>query len=385
MQRALIAAIAVVPLLLGSGAHAQIAVSANDNKVVLENGLVRVQENPTPDTISIIDLRTTPPRVTGEAHAFASVTGPPFSVAITPDESLALVTASYRIDPVDRSRQIPSNQVAVIDLKASPPRGLAVLEAGRGAGGVAINRQGSLALVSNMIDGTVSIFSIQGKTVAAAGTLPVGGVRTGGGTVVFTPDGKHALVSRGDNRVSLLTVAGTKVEYAKRDIAVGLRPLALDVAPNGTFAVVGTRSGGSTGGSDSVALIDLTADPPRVVDVIGVRGASAESLKVSPDSSVVAVVVIDGSNRAKDSPFYRDAGKLVMIRVTGTTLARVAEAPIGPWPQGVAFSPDGKSILVGNTTEKSYWVLNWDGTALHDTTQRVKVSGTPAAIRTADR
>jgi DNA-binding beta-propeller fold protein YncE len=119
--------------------------------------------------------------------------------------------------------------------------------------------------------------------------------------------------------------------------------------------------------------------------VIGVRGATAEGLKVSPDSSIVAVVVHNGSNRPKDSPFFNDAGKLLMVRVSGTTLTRVAEAPIGHWSQGVAFSPDGKSILVGNMVEKDYWVFNWDGSMLRDTTQRVKVNGGPAAIRTADR
>jgi hypothetical protein len=35
--------------------------------------------------------------------------------------------------------------------------------------------------------------------------------------------------------------------------------------------------------------------------------------------------------------------------------------------------------------EKDYWVFNWDGSALRDTTQRVKVNGGPAAIRTADK
>jgi DNA-binding beta-propeller fold protein YncE len=373
-------------LTLASGAHAQIAVSANDNKVMLDNGVVKVVPNPAPDTVSIIDLKTSPPRVIAEVQAPVSVTGPPLSVAITPDESLALVTASNKVDPSDRTKQTPNNQVSVIDLKASPPRVITTLEAGKGAAGVSINRQGTLALVSNMIDGTVSIFTIQGKTVAPAGTLEVGGTKAGGGMVAFTPDGKTAIVSRNsDHRVSVLSVDGHKVEYTKRDMIAGVRPIVLDVAPNSAFAVVGNLAGGATGDADSVVLIDLTAKPPRVVDVIGVRGATAEGLKISPDSSVVAVVVHNGSNRPKESPFYNDGGKLVLVRVSGTTLSRMAEAPIGHWSQGVAFSPDGKLILVGNMVEKDYWVFNWDGTALRDTTQRVKVNGGPAAIRTADK
>ena len=124
---------------------------------------------------------------------------------------------------------------------------------------------------------------------------------------------------------------------------------------------------------------------PLVFLSLGVLGSTAEGLKISPDGSVVAVVVHNGSNRAKESPFYNDAGKLVIVRVTGRTLVRVAQAPIGRWSQGTAFSTDGKTILVGNMVEKDYWVFQWDGSTLRDTGQRVKVNGGPAATRTAEK
>jgi DNA-binding beta-propeller fold protein YncE len=367
-------------------AEAQIAVSANDNKVFNDNGTVKVVPNAPPDTVTIIDLKASPPRVIGEVQAPVSVVGPPLSVALTPDESLALVTASNKIDPADPTKQTPDNRVSVIDLTANPPKVLATLEAGKGAAGVSINRQGTLALVSNLVDGTVSVFTIQGKTVTPAGAVEVGGAKAGGGMVAITPDGKTALVSRNaDNRVSVLAINGSQVEYTKRDMTAGVRPIVLDIASNGAFAVVGSLAGAASGDSDSISLIDLTAKPPRVVDTIGVLGPTAEGLRIAPDSSVVAVVVHNGSNRAKDSPFYNDAGKLVMVRVTGKTLSRVAEARIGRWSQGAAFSRDGKSILVGNMIEKDYWVFQWDGSSLRDTGQRVKMNGGPAAIRTADR
>src|SRR5262249_41796322 len=93
----------------------------------------------------------------------------------------------------------------------------------------------------------------------------------------------------------------------------------------------------------------------------------------------------NGRNRPKDSPFYNDAGKLVIVRVTGKTLSRVGEAPIGRWSQGAVFSPDGKRILVGNMVEKDYWVFQWSGGLLKDTGQRVKVNGGPAAVRAAEK
>ncbi len=378
---ALLGVVTVAPV-----AGAQVAVSGNDNKVLLVNGVVTVVPNPPSDTVSIIDLKASPPRVVGEVNAPVSVAGPPLSIGVTPDEGLAIVTASNKVDPADRTKQAPNNQVTVIDLKATPPKVLATLEAGRGAAGVSINRAGTLALVSNLVDGTVSVFTIQGKTVAPAGTVEVGGEKAGGGMVAFTPDGKTALVSRSnDNKVSVLSIDGTKVEYTKRDMVPGLRPIVMDVASTGAFAIVGHLAGGATGDSDAVTLMDLTAKPPRVVDTVGALGSTAEGLKIAPDGSVVAVVVHNGSNRPKESPFFNPGGKLVIVRVTGKTLTRVAEAPIGHWSQGVAWAPDSKTMLVGNMVEKDYWVFAWDGSTLKDTGQRVKVSGGPAAIRTADK
>src|SRR5882672_12146435 len=386
-QRLVAVALSLLAILgAASRAGAQIAVSGNDNKVLLVNGVVTVVQNPPADTVSIIDLKTSPPRVIGEVPAPVSVGGPPLSVAVTPDESLAIVTASNKVDPSDPKKQAPNNQVTVIDLKATPPKVIASLEAGKGAAGISINRQGTLALVSNLVDGTVSVFTIQGKTVTPAGMVEVGGAKAGGGMVAITPDGKSALVSRSnDHKISVLSIDGAKVEYTNRDMTAGVRPIVLDVASNGAFAVVASLAGGVTGDSDSISLIDLTAKPPRVVDTIGVLGATAEGLKISPDSSVIAVGVHNGSSRSKDSPFFNDAGKLVIVRVTGKTLARVAEAPIGHWSQGVIFSPDGKSILVGNMVEKEYWVFDWNGATLKDTGHRVKVNGGPAAIRTAEK
>ncbi|MGA9122037.1 MAG: YncE family protein, partial [Pseudolabrys sp.] len=94
-------ALAVLPVFtIGTGA--QIAVSANDNKAVLVDGVNVVPDNPAADTVSIIDLGATPPKVIGEVKAPASVVGPPQSVAISRDESFALVTGAFKVDPADR-------------------------------------------------------------------------------------------------------------------------------------------------------------------------------------------------------------------------------------------------------------------------------------------
>ena len=374
----LLGLVAVVPV-----AHAQLAISVNDNKVVLDNGTAKVVPNPAPDTVTIIDLKANPPRVVAEIKAPASVVGPPLSVALTPDESLALVTAAQKIDPADPTKRVPDNKVSVIDLKANPPAVIATLEAGASPAGLSINRQGTLALVANRAEGTVSVFTIQGKTVTPAGKVTIADAKSGVSHVTIAPDGKLALVSRdGDDRISVLSIDGTKVEYTKRDMNAGLRPYGIDIASNGVFAAV-ANIGRGQGDADTVSLIDLKANPPRVVETLTV-GQTPEGIKVSPDNQHVAVVVMNGSNKAKSSPFYNDNGKLVMLRVSGTSLAKVAEAPIGHWSQGAAFSPDGKTVLVGNMVEKDVQVFAWDGRTLRETA-RIKVNGGSAALRTAEK
>ena len=379
-------ALALVPAVLAvvPTAQAQLAVSANDNKVMLVNGVSKVIANPPADTVTIIDVGAKPPKVVAEVAAPTSVVGPPLSVALTPDEGLALVTAAQKIDPADPTKQTADNRLSVIDLKATPPRVIATLEAGASPAGLSINRQGTLALVANRAEGTVSVFTIQGKTVTPAGKVTIADAKSGVSHVTIAPDGKLALVSRdGDDRISVLSIDGTKVEYTKRDMNAGVRPYGIDIAANGAFAAV-ANIGRGQGDNDTVSLMDLKATPPRVVETLTV-GQTPEGIKVSPDSSVVAVVVMNGSNKPKESPFFSDNGKLVLLRVSGRSLQKVAEAPIGHWSQGVAFSADGKTILAGNMVEKDLWVFEWNGTTLRDTGQRIKVNGGSAAVRTAEK
>src|SRR5439155_1551381 len=83
----------------------------------------------------------------------------------------------------------------------------------------------TLTLVANRAEGTVSIFTIQGKTVTPAGKVTVADEKSGTCHAAISPDGKLALVTRdGDDRISVLSIDGTKVEYTKRDISAGLRP-----------------------------------------------------------------------------------------------------------------------------------------------------------------
>lgn len=372
--------VTIISSLFVAPAYAQLAVSANDNKVVNENGKNVVVPNPAPDTVSIIDLKTL--KIVGEVQAPTSVVGPPLSVALTPDESYALVTSAQKKDPADAGKTVPDNRVSVIDLKAK--KVVQTVQTGAGAAGVSINRAGTMALVANRSEGTVSVLKLAGGTVTVGEKLKLGDEKSGPSHVQFTPDGKRALVTRdGDNGLTILTVDGDKVSVSNRTFYAGLRPYGMDITPDGRHAVV-ANVGMGQGDVDTACLIDLQANPPRTIDTVAV-GPTPEGIKVSPDGRYVAVVIHNGSTRPSDHPLYNANGKVILLGISNNRLNKLSEANIGRWSQGAIFSPDSKLVLVQNMVEKDIQVFRIVQGQLVDTKERIKLSGGGAAIRTVEK
>ena len=384
-----------------AAAYAQLAVSANDAKVKLVNGKVEVVKSPPPDTISIIDLRASPPKVLAELNVPASVVGPPTSVAISPKEEIVLVTGATQIDPADPAKTIPDDKLTVIDITqlkpgilkrlgiskapAPAPKVVATLQAGKGAAGIAINKAGTLALVANRAEGTVSAFTIAGTTVTAAGKVTVGGEKSGPSAVSITPDGKTAFVTLdGDNKIVVLSIDGTKVELTKRVISAGLRPYGLDITPKGEVAVVANIGMGG-GDADTISVIDLKLAPPRVVNTYTV-GQTPEGIKLSPDGKYVAVTVMNGSNKAPDSPFFNASSILQVWSRNGTQLTKAGELPVGRWCQGIAWSTNSRTLLVQCMVEEEITVVRFSGLTGRSLQKvgSIKTKGGPAGIRTAE-
>jgi DNA-binding beta-propeller fold protein YncE len=371
--------------LLGSvcpGAFAQVAVSANDGKAVLIDGIETVPDRPMADNVAIIDLDQVPPRLVGTVEAATSVDGPPQSVAVSPDQSFALVTGGMKIDASDRKKSVPDNRLSVIDLKAKPPVVLASLKAGLGASGVSINRAGTLALVANRAEGTVSVFTINRRSLTSAGKVDLGNDKSAPAHVVFTPDGRMAFVTReGDNKISVLAIDGSTVKYTKRDLAAGLSPSSIAMSPGGDFAVV-ANGGMGNGDADTLSVIDVKAAPPRVVDTASV-GQTPEGLAFSPDGEHLAVTVMNGSNKPKASPFFNEFGFLKILKLRGTRLKEVDDIKVGHWCQGVAWNKDGSMLLVQCMVEKQVMMFGFNGHRLSKL-DTIRVDGGPAGIRTAE-
>lgn len=384
--------------------YAQIAVSANDGKLKLENGVTKVVSEGV-DSIDIIDFNSNPPKVLGSLKAPTSLDGPPTSVAVSPNEEIALVTAALKIDPADPTKQAPDDKIRVIELvkssgfvrniaarvqgKQAPPayepKVIATVQVGQGPSGVSINKAGTLALVANRSEGTVSVLEIKGKTVTAIGEkIKLGDAKSGPSAVSFTPDGKMALVTRdNDNKISVLAIDGTTVTDTKREISAGVRPYGLDISSKGDIAVVANIGIGS-GDADTISMIDLTAKPPRVVNTVSV-GQTPEGIKVSPDGNYVAITVMNGTNKAKDSPFFNEQGKLVILRRQGRDLARVGEANIGKWCQGIVWSSNSRKVAAQCVVDEQVMVFSWNGRQLQPAGTVKASSGGPGGIRTAEK
>jgi DNA-binding beta-propeller fold protein YncE len=361
---------------------AQIAVSSNDNKVRHVNGVNNVVAG-VPDTATVLDLGASPPRVIGELAVPGGWSAPPQSVAVTPDEALALVVSSTAIDPADPTRTVSNDLVTVIDLKARPPAIVSTVRAGVRASGVSINKQGTLALVANRGEGTVSVLSIAGRTVTAVGKVDLKARDSQPSLPVFAPDGRTAYVTRnGDHRVSVLTVTGTSVTYTGTDISANLNPYSMVITPDGAVGVVGNIGNGPTGGADTLSVLDLRASPPRLVNTVSV-GLIPEGVSLAPDGRHVAAVVMNGSNLASSSPFFNDSGLLRLYRLEGTSLTHVADARTGHWCQGSAWNRAGTTILVQCGVERELQVFQFDGHRL-TRTGRIPVAGSPTGIRTAE-
>lgn len=385
--------------LMGSagGLRGQLLITGNDEKISFDENGKRVNHPPGKDTVSIIDIRErTKPKIVANLPLMNTVIGPPVNLAITRDQRLALVANSLDwVQDGDSWKETPDNKIYVIDLTVSPLAQIATIEAGKQPSGMAINQGGTLALVANRADDTVSVLKLDGMKVTLAGSVSLAGApSTPGGTtpaagpsaVAITPDGKHALVAKTlANRVVLLDIDGDKVTYAQvggknYDMTTGLNPLNVQIAPDGKLAIVNNIGGSQDGNVDTVGVIDLEANPPRVIDQV-VVGDAQEGLAMSPAGGYAASLLLNGSGGTPKTAFYWHEHSLVaLLKITGKSVRKVSETPVGRLAEGIAFSPDGRFLYVGNFVDSNIDILRLDGGRLAKVSS-FALPGHPASMR----
>jgi DNA-binding beta-propeller fold protein YncE len=336
---------------------------------------------PGKDSVAVVDIGTDPshPRIVATLPLMNSIFGPPTNLAVTPDGSLGLVANS--VDWVADGanwKSVPDNKLYVIDLTSNPPALIDTVAVGKQPSGLSINRAGDLALIANRADNSISVLSIQGKQVKLVDTVTTG---DGVASVVFTPDGKRAFAAKFPaHKIAVLKVDGQKISYEKQDITVGLWPYNLGVAGNVVLTADNGNGGRSDGNVDTVSVIDIEANPPRVIDKV-VVGDAPEGFTVSANGKMAVAILLGGSDGAKNAWFYNAKSRVVALKIDGKKVTKSGEVQVGAVPEGAVFSPDGKWLYVGNYSDNNISVLRVAGDSLVDTGVVVALPGHPASMR----
>ena len=184
--------------------------------------------------------------------------------------------------------------------------------------------------------------------------------------------------------MGLLDIDGQKVSYAQVDgknyDITGLNPLNVQIVPDGKLAIVNNIGGGQDGQIDTVGIIDLEASPPRAIDQV-VVGDGPEGLAGSPPGRLCRLIDSQRHRRHPKTAFYRHEHSYVaLLKIDGKTVRKVAQAEVGGLAEGIAFSPDGRYLYVGNFVDGNVDILRLDGDVLTKV-GALAMPGHPASMR----
>jgi len=352
-----------------------------DEKVTWDNGQIRFLP-PGNDALCIFDVATCPndPELIATVPLPNSLFGPPCNLAVTPDNRLALIADSVRWLPDgDGWQAAPGHDLHVIDLSVRPPRLAQTLCIGAQPSGLAINRAGTLALAANKAGASVSVLRIHEGCVSVIDEVFIGSAVV---AVSFTPDGRRALLVKTDlHRLGLLHIDGETVHYdTSEDITTGLVPFNVVISPDGKLALTVDMGhpNASDGHADTISVVDLCSTPPRVIDKVVIEDGP-EGIAMSPDGRYAAVAVVRGSN--SNAWFRHPTGRVVLLRIDGVRVTRSDVIDVGALPEGLAFSPDGRFLYVGNFLDATLQILAVHDGKLIDDGRRIRLAGHPASMR----
>jgi DNA-binding beta-propeller fold protein YncE len=275
-------------------------------------------------------------------------------------------------------KAVPDNKLYVIDLTVTPPAHIDTVEVDKQPSGLGINPAGDLALVANRAGKSISVLSIEGKTVKLIDTIAMDEKIA---DVAITPDGKRALAAkRPGHKIALLEIEGRKVTYNNYDMTVGPLPYNVKITPDGKIALAACCSI-SDGNVDTVSVIDLEQQPPRVIDHVMV-GDSPEGLAISPTGKIAVAVLIKGSGpHYANKWYYNRNGSIAVLEIDGKRIRKIDEVEVRGLPEGAVFSPDGSYLYIGNYVDKDISVLKVEGTKVTNTGKLLKLPGQPASMR----
>jgi DNA-binding beta-propeller fold protein YncE len=380
-----LAAISATIVLLTPAADAQVMVVGIDRKFAYDANAVRQALEPGNDEVLFFDVKEPEdPKLIGSVKLENSILGPPTNVAVTPDQSIALIANAAHSEKTEAGwKAVPADEIFVVDLKASPPKLTQTLKVGRQPSGIAISKDGSFALVANRDSKSVTTLTISGSTVAVGDTVST---QDSIAAIAISPDGKRAVaVKTSAHKVVLLDLGKDGKVTVGNDLWVGLFPWNVAISPDGRRALVNNigNAGQSDGNAKTISVIDLAAHPPFVSDYV-VVGDGPEGVVFSPNGKYAAVTILQGSYDAPETAWFKhDTGAVSLLSTSEGKFAVVNSLNVGAFPEGIAFAPDNSHVYVGNYRSNTISVLKIEPSTgrLADTGRTIKLPGPPASLR----
>ncbi|MCA9040993.1 MAG: hypothetical protein KDA65_11645 [Planctomycetaceae bacterium] len=371
---------------IASPANAQLMLSGNENKIDVHTGKPRVAPNPDaePGSVSLLDFSQFPPKVQHLSNIENTVVGPPSNIAITPNHEIALIASSLKVDPDDKTQYLPDDLIHVLDLTTDPPSVIQQIHYGSQPSGMSITPDGKLAIVANRAAGTISVLRIRGKQVTPLTIVEVDEPESSVSDVAIAPDGKTGLISvQEGNYLAQFKIEGEMVELTGRRFNTYGRPYRCVISTDGRFGLTaGAGSGDGAPNIDAVTVVDLAADYPHTTDIVPI-GPIPESIEISPDGTLLAAVIMQSSNYNADDPLFKDNAEVVLLERTKDSFQVVQRLPIKRIPEGVAFTSDGKYLVVQCHYAKELFLFKVSGQRLIDTGERIQVPGYASSLRAA--
>ncbi len=254
----------------------------------------------------------------------------PAGIAITPDGRFAYVANNNNDD-------LPNgNTVSVIDLQYNAVIATISDPSFNQPYTVTINKQGTIAYVTNSYSTTITIIDIATNNVVGT----INGFNGPSGMVI-TPDGTRAYVNNygaggSSGTGTTVNVVDVGTNTIIDTITVGLAPASLAITPDGAFVYVINYVDGNIG-TGTVSIIQTRSN--TVVGTIG--GFSGPFSIVITSNGDYAYITNFGSNNF--SPVGTTVSVLDLQTNTVSTMIKV-----GIQPSGIALAPHGAFAYVTN-------------------------------------
>jgi Lactonase, 7-bladed beta-propeller len=224
------------------------------------------------------------------------------------------------------------------------------------------------------------MLSIDKGVVKSLGDVPM---EQEAAAVVISTNGKRAFVCLNlAQKIGVLDIDGQKVTYDKSlDIPSAVNPYDIDITPDGKYVIVANTGAQKNNADAVVVVIDATGPHPHVIDIM-TPGNGPEGLAISPNGKSVAASLLLGSGAKESDWFKTKDGELVVMSIRpNRALTITGKAPPGALPEGISYSPHSEYVYLGNYLDKDLQVFQLVNGKPVQVSLNIKLPGQPASMR----